>query len=253
MRFPPLVEGRFIRRLNRFAALVDVDRQEHTAHVPNSGRLGELLVAGCRVLLAPAPPPPAVSASASVPASTAAGGAARKTAYDLALVDTGGGNLSSIDARLPNKLLAEALAAGRLPQFAAYPVIRPEQTYGESRLDFRLEAEAPADRPDGDCYLETKSATLVVDGVAMFPDAPTARGVKHLRSLMAARAAGYRAAVVFVIQRSDAGAFAPHDAADPLLGAALRDAVAGGVAVYAYRCRVDETVIALADALPVRI
>ena len=244
MCFPPLVEGRFIRRLNRFAALVDVDRQEHMAHVPNSGRLGELLVAGYRVLLAPA---------VSVSASAAAGGAARKTAYDLALVDTGGGNLSSIDARLPNKLLAEALAAGRLPQFAACPVIRPEQTYGESRLDFLLEAEAPADRPAGGCYLETKSATLVVDGVAMFPDAPTARGVKHLRSLMAARAAGYRAAVVFVIQRSDAGAFAPHDAADPLLGAALRDAVAGGVAVYAYRCRVDETAIALADALPVRI
>ena len=243
MRFPPLVEGRFIRRLNRFAALVDVDRQEHTAHVPNSGRLGELLVAGYRVLLAPA-----VSVSAS-----AAGGGARKTAYDLALVDTGGGNLSSIDARLPNKLLAEALAAGRLPQFAAYPVIRPEQTYGESRLDFRLEAAAPADRADGGCYLETKSATLVVDGVALFPDAPTARGVKHLHSLMAARAAGYRAAVVFVIQRADAGAFAPHDAADPLLGAALREAVAGGVAVYAYRCRVDETAIALADALPVRI
>ena len=250
MRFPPLVEGRFIRRLNRFAALVDVDRQEHTAHVPNSGRLGELLVAGCRVLLAPAP---ASSVSALTSASAAAGGAARKTAYDLALVDTGGGNLSSIDARLPNKLLAEALAAGRLPQFAAYPVIRPEQTYGESRLDFLLEAQAPADRTDGGCYLETKSATLVVDGVAMFPDAPTARGVKHLRSLMAARAAGYRAAVVFVIQRSDAGAFAPHDAADPLLGAALREAVAGGVAVYAYRCRVDETAIALADALPVRI
>ena len=251
MRFPPLVEGRFIRRLNRFAALVDVDRQEHTAHVPNSGRLGELLVAGYRVLLAPAPPPPSVSASVS--ASAAAGVVARKTAYDLALVDTGGGNLSSIDARLPNKLLAEALAAGRLPQFAAYPVIRPEQTYGESRLDFRLEAEAPTDRPDDGCYLETKSATLVVDGVAMFPDAPTARGVKHLRSLMAARAAGHRAAVVFVIQRSDAGAFAPHDAADPLLGAVLREAVASGVAVYAYRCRVDETAIALADALPVRI
>ena len=250
MRFPPLVEGRFTRRLNRFAALVDVDRQEYTAHVPNSGRLGELLVAGCRVLLAPAP---ASSVSALTSASAAAGGAARKTAYDLALVDTGGGNLSSIDARLPNKLLAEGLAAGRLPQFAAYPVIRPEQTYGESRLDFRLEAQAPADRTDGGCYLETKSATLVVDGVAMFPDAPTARGVKHLRSLMAARAAGYRAAVVFVIQRSDAGAFAPHDAADPLLGAALREAVAGGVAVYAYRCRVDETAIALADALPVRI
>ncbi len=229
MRFPPLVEGRFIRRLNRFAALVDVDRKEHLAHVPNSGRMQELLVPGYRVLLAPAP------ASAS-----------RKTAYDLALVDTGDA-LCSADARLPNKLLAEAIAEDRLPQFGGYPVVRPEQVFGESRLDFLLEG------PDGSCYVETKSVTLVQNGVGLFPDAPTLRGVKHLHSLMAAREAGHEAAVIFVIQRADADAFAPHDIADPLLGTTLREAVAVGVKVWVYRCRVDEQSIVLADEVPVQL
>ena len=226
MRFPPLVEGRFIRRLNRFAALVDVERREYLAHVPNSGRMGELLVPGFRVLLVPAPE-----------------GANRKTAFDLALVDTGRA-LSSADARLPNKLVAEALIQRRMPQFADYPVARGEQVFGESRLDFLL------DGPTGKCYVETKSVTLVEEGVGLFPDAPTIRGVKHLRSLMAAREAGHDAAVVFVIQRIDAEAFAPHDAADPLLGTTLREARDAGVAIWAYRCHVTESSIELADTVP---
>ena len=229
MRFPPLVEGRFIKRLNRFAALVDVERREYLAHVPNSGRMGELLVPGFRVLLLPAPP-----------------GANRKTSFDLSLVDTGSA-LSSADARLPNKLVAEALNQKRMPQFASYPVARAEQVFGESRLDFLLEG------PEGKCYVETKSVTLVEKGVGLFPDAPTTRGVKHLRSLMAAREEGHEAAVVFVIQRADADAFAPHDVADPLLGTALREAVAAGVDARAYRCRVSEQCITLADEVPVRL
>ena len=227
MRFPPLVEGRFIKRLNRFAALVDVERKEYLAHVPNSGRMGELLVPGFRVLLAPAP-----------------SGTGRKTSYDLALVDTGSA-LSSADARLPNKLVAEALAQRRMPQFRSYPVARGEQVYGDSRLDFLLEG------PAGKCYVETKSVTLVEDGVGLFPDAPTIRGVKHLRSLMAALEEGHQGAVVFVIQRGDVEAFAPHDQADPLLGATLREAHDAGVAVWAYRCSLSEQSIELADAVPV--
>ncbi len=234
MRFPPLVEGRFIKRLNRFAALVDIDKREYLAHVPNSGRMAELLVPGFRVLLAPAPQP------------TAGKGPGRKTAYDLAIVDTGD-TLSSADARLPNRLLAEALAEGRLPQFADYPVVRPESTFGDSRLDFRL------DGPIGTCYVETKSVTLVVNGVGLFPDAPTLRGVKHLHSLMAALEQGCRAAVIFVIQRNDADAFAPHDSADPLLGQTLRQAVAAGVEAWAYRCQLDESSITLAESIPVRL
>lgn len=229
MQFPPLVEGRFIKRLNRFAALVDVEKREYLAHVPNSGRMGELLVPGFRVLLNPAP-----------------AGTTRKTAFDLALVDTGDA-LSSADARLPNKLVAEAIEQGRLPQFAEYTTVKPESTYGESRLDFRL------DGPHGCCYVETKSVTLVEAGVGLFPDAPTLRGVKHLHSLMAAMDEGHRAGVIFVIQRADADAFAPHDTADPLLGATLRTAIARGVEVWAYRCRVDERRITLSDEIPVRV
>ncbi len=227
MQFPPLVEGRFIKRLNRFAALVDVNKREYLAHVPNSGRMHELLVPGFRVLLIPAPE-----------------GSTRKTAFDLALVDIGH-TLSSADARLPNKLVAEAIREGRLPQFAEYPHVRPESTFGESRLDFLLEG------PEGSCYVETKSVTLVEDGVGLFPDAPTLRGVKHLHSLMAAMDEGHRAGVIFVIQRADADAFAPHDTADPLLGETLRAAMARGVEVWAYRCRVDERSIALSDEIPV--
>ena len=229
VQFPPMVEGRFIKRLNRFAALVDIDKRECLTHVPNSGRMEELLVPGFRVLLIPAPD-----------------GTTRKTAFDLALVDIGT-TLSSADARLPNKLVAEAISAGRLPQFAAYPAVRPESTFGESRLDFLLEG------PAGSCYVETKSVTLVEDGVGLFPDAPTLRGVKHLHSLMAAMDAGYRAGVIFVIQRDDAEAFAPHDTADPLLGETLRAAVDRGVEVWAYRCRVDERRIELAESIPVRL
>ena len=227
MRFPPLVEGRFIKRLNRFAALVDVDKREHLVHVPNSGRMHELLVPGFRVLLIPAPE-----------------GTSRKTAFDLALVDIGT-TLSSADARLPNKLVAEAIAEGRLPQFAEYPGVYPERVFGESRLDFLLEG------PKGSCYVETKSVTLVEEGVGLFPDAPTLRGVKHLHSLMAAMDAGHRAGVIFVIQRADADAFAPHDEADPLLGETLRLAVERGVEVWAYRCRVSERSIELAEGIPV--
>ena len=223
-----LVEGRFKARLNRFLALVDVNGREAGVHVANSGRMRELLVPGYRVLLKPQP------------------GSHRKTGFDLALVDLGT-TLASADARLPNVLVEEALAQDRLPQFAEYPDVRREVTFGESRLDFMLE------NPAGRCYLETKSVTLVVDGVGLFPDAPTLRGTKHMRSLANAVEAGHRAAVIFVVQRDDCEAVAPHDEADPVFGAALRDSVAAGVEAYAYSCRVTEEAITLNRRLPLRL
>ena len=223
-----LVEGRFKVRLNRFLALVEAGEREVAVHVANSGRMHELLVPGRRVLVRPRPGPH------------------RKTGFDLALVDLGG-TLASADARLPNQLIAEAWAQGKLLQFAGYAEIRREVAAGESRLDLLLEG------PAGQCYLETKSVTLVVNGVGLFPDAPTTRGVKHLRSLVKVVESGRRAAVVFVVQRGDCTAFAPHDTADPALGAALREAVAAGVEAFAYNCRVTEKSIVLADLLPVRL
>ena len=221
-----LVEGRFVTRLNRFAALVEVAGQEVMVHVANSGRLEELLLPGYRMLLRPV------------------SGDHRKCRYDLALVDVGSA-LVSADARLPNALLAEALAQDKLAEFRGYTGVRREVVFGESRLDLLL------DGPDGSCYVEAKSVTLVVDGVAWFPDAPTTRGVKHLNHLAQAVGLGHRASVVFVIQRADAGALSPYDTADPEFGAALRRSVAAGVEAYAYRCRVTEGELTLADRVPV--
>ena len=228
VRFGELVEARFVRRLNRFAALMEVAGEEKMVHVANSGRMRELLVEGRRMLLKPAP------------------GDHRKTAFDLALVDLGR-TLASADARLPNRLVHEALMGGRLPQFLGYDQVFPETTYGDSRLDLALKGA------QGTCFVEAKSVTLVVDGVGLFPDASTTRGRKHVESLLDAVISGHRGAAVFVVQRDDAEALAPNDPADPEFGVALRKAVAGGVEVYAYRCAVSMEGITLADPLPVRL
>ena len=223
-----LVEGRFLERLNRFAAIVEVAGQEVLCHVANSGRMRELFVPGYRVLLKPRL------------------GKHRKTQFDLALVDLGSG-LSSADARLPNALVAEALDLGSLPQFHGYTHVRREVTFGESRLDLLLEG------PRGRCYIETKSVTLVVNGVGLFPDAPTIRGAKHMGSLAQAVAAGHRAAAVFVVQRNDATAFATNDEADPVFWVAFREALAAGVEAFAYNCRVSEQAISLSCRLPIHL
>lgn len=228
MKYDSLIEGRFLRRLNRFAGLVDIDGNETLVHIANSGRMKELLVEGFRVLLKPVP------------------GDHRKTAYDLALVDLGH-TLCSSDARLPNALLHEALVEGRLKEFEGYTEIARERTFEDSRLDLALNG------PGGVCYVEAKSVTLVVDGVGLFPDAPTIRGAKHVGTLAKAVEQGHRAAAVFVVQRENAEALKPHDEADPTFGATLRQAVEKGVEVYAYRCRVSEDEIVLSDRIPVRL
>ena len=225
---PGLVDGIFIRRLNRFAALVDVGGQEVMVHVANSGRMGEMLVPGYRVKLKPVR------------------SEHRKTKFDLALVqmeDT----LVSADARLPNTLVAEALDLGTLSQFKDYEKVQREVTFGDSRLDLMLEGCS------GRCYIETKSVTLVVDGIGLFPDAPTSRGAKHMRSLEHAVGSGYTAAVVFVVQRNDVVSFATNDDADPEFAQVFREALAKGVQAYAYKCGVSESAITLSSPLPIRI
>ncbi len=222
-----LVEGIFLERENRFLARVEVDGREVGVHVANSGRMKELFVPGWRVLVRPV------------------AGENRKTKFDLVLVDMGHA-LASADARMPNALIAEGVANGHLAQFSDYPEARREVTFGDSRLDLMLEG------PTGRCYIEAKSVTLVEKGVGLFPDAPTVRGAKHLHTLETVLEAGHRAAVIFVIQRPDATAFATSDPSDPDLAAALRSAVAAGVEAYAYNCEVTEKLIRLDKALPIR-
>ena len=225
---PDLRQARFKERLNRFAARVEVDGKDGIAHVPNSGRLRELFVPDAEVYVSPAPNPD------------------RKTAFDLRLVRIDN-VLVSCDARLPPALIAEAHALGNLPQFQSYPAIEREVTFEESRLDLCFSG------PEGRVYVETKSVTLVCAGTALFPDSPTTRGTKHLRTLMKAVDQGHRAAVIFVIQRNDARLFTPYRSADPEFAAALEEAVAMGVDVYAYGCRVTLDEMALGARVPVEL
>ncbi len=226
MRLPPNQPAIFLRRLNRFAALVRVAGQEVQAHVPNSGRLRELLAPGHTVYLTPQP------------------GEWRKKPYDLTLVRYRG-HLVGVDARLPPSLLAEAIAGGAAPEMQGYAEVQREVRLGASRIDLALREGGRT------CYVEVKSSNLVIDGVAAFPDAPTERGRRHVLELARAVRQGHRAAVVFVIQRTDARAFRPYDETDPDFGRALRRAARQGVEAYAYRCRVTRRSIAITERVPV--
>ncbi len=188
------------------------------AHLPNSGRLRELLVPGYRVWVAPR-------------------SGSRKTVGDLQLVELPGGVLVSADARVPNRVFLEAWAEGRLPEFRGFDRVTPEPRLSGGRLDFRF------DGPAGSAYIEVKSITLVEGGTGLFPDAPTDRGRRHLELLAAAARQGFGAFAVFVIQRPDAERFAPNDAVDPAFGRLLRQAAGLGVGVRAYRCAVTLTEI----------
>lgn len=223
-----LLQAIFLQRLTRFSALVEMGGSKQVAYLPNSGRMKELLTPGRPVLLLERP------------------GFSRKTAYDLIMADLGG-TLVSVDARLPNLVVYEAIKEGSLAPFKAYPSIRREASYGESRFDLLLQ--------DGSqrCLIEVKSCTLVRQGRGLFPDAPTARGARHLRELAAARNSGYEAAVIFVVQREDASSFSPNDETDAEFGRALRQAVQGGVGAYAYRCRVTAREVTLDKEIPVRL
>ena len=235
-----LRRGELIRRTSRFGALVRLDGQALYVHVPNSGRLGELMVPGVPVLV-------------DLPA---AGLAPRKTAGTLLLTEYLG-HWVSVDSRLPSRLFAASHRT--LEPFAAYGCVRAEVPYGSSRFDFACAAGpwsgAALPPPGGDppaALVEVKSCNRVeADGTALFPDAVTARGTRHLRELAAAAAAGYRAAVGVFILRADAPRRQPFDGTPPAVGAPQRAAVAAGVEAHAWRCTVEPPYIEVTAAVPV--
>lgn len=226
-----LISGRFLRRDNRFRVQVEIQDQVQSAHLANSGRLGELLVPGRPVWLRQAAPE-------TLPK--------RRTAYDLILIQWAE-QLVSVDSRLPGRLVEKGLRCAQIPGLESYPVFKREVPLGASRIDFFL----PADRDLPACWLEAKSVTLVEDGVAHFPDAPTRRGRRHLEELISAVEAGDRAAVIFIIQREDALSFAPHPSADPAFRQTLHQAHRMGVAVHALRCRLSLRSVQLLGPIPV--
>lgn len=205
-----MIQGIFLARPNRFVARVILEGTEQTVHVKNTGRCRELLVPGARVWC------------------RRASDDRRKTQYDLIAVEKGS-RLINMDSQAPNAAAGEWLAGGGLGPVTA---LRREQIWGDSRFDFSFLLEGRQ------CYLEVKGVTLENDGVCAFPDAPTARGAKHLRGLLRAARQGYGAYVLFVIQMADVRCFRPNDATDPAFAAALREAAAGGVEILAMDCQV---------------
>ncbi len=224
---PQLVEARFDERVNRFVAAVWINGERCAAHLPTSGRLRELLVTGAEVWLRPTP------------------GSERRTQYSLELVRSQEGGLVSINSQLPNRLVEVWLRQQRFDAYLGYASIQREPRLGEGRSDLRLVGAA------GDCLIEVKSVTLLVDGQARFPDAPTARGARHLHELAAARSAGRRTALFFVIARSDAISLAPNRATDPGFARALVDAHDVGVEVRAITCHITEEGVTMGKQVPV--
>ena len=212
MQYSNVVPGRFVSRPNRFLAQVETADGVQTCHVKNTGRCAELLLPGAPVWL-----------------QRFGADAKRKTKFDLIAVQKGA-LLLNIDSQAPNAAAREFLASGGLGWIPS--VLRPEYTWGDSRFDFYLEHGGRR------CLAEVKGVTLEEDGTALFPDAPTLRGIKHLEGLSRAAAQGFACCVLFVVQFSPAAAFAPNRRTHPAFADALRAARDAGVRVLAYDCAV---------------
>ena len=230
MDFPdPLVPGRLIARYKRFLADVALaDGREITAHVANPGAMTGLAEPGAEVWLSPARNPK------------------RKLRWSWELVRIGGG-LVGVNTAWPNAIVAEAIEAGRVPEFEGYDRLRREVRYGRnSRIDLLLDGEGR-----GKCYLEVKNVHLRRGASAAFPDAVTKRGAKHMAELAAMAAAGHRAAVFYLVQRADCRDFRIAGDIDPDYDAAFSAARRAGVEAACYACRLSKTAIVLDAPLPI--
>ena len=208
MKYREIADGIFVDRPNRFIAYVEVNGAVETVHVKNTGRCKALLLPSTAVRLEVSDNPK------------------RKTKYDLVAVHKQGLGWVNMDSQAPNKVVGEWLAK------QGYDYIKPEFTYGKSRIDFYME------KGEQKYLLEVKGCTLEVDGIGYFPDAPTERGVKHLHELAQAQRTGYQCAVAFVIQMEGITEVRPNVSTQPEFGTALAEAKAAGVQVLFLLCHV---------------
>lgn len=230
--FPsPLIEGRLIKRRNRFLADVELSTGEIvTAHCPNTGSMKTCGGPGDLVYLLHSPSP------------------TRKLAYTWELTKTPFGYVG-VNTMRPNQLVAAAVRAGQIPELKGYETVRPEVAYGQgSRIDLLLEAPG---KPR--CYVEIKNTTLLVGDQVQFPDAVTKRGLKHLHELVQVVKAGDRAVMLFLVNRAEGMVFAPASAIDPDYSQALSFAAAHGVQVLAYRAEHSHLGIKLTSSVAVRL
>ncbi len=229
----PLTEGILIRRYKRFLADITLaDGERITAHTPNTGSMLGCAEPGSRVWL------------------SHSGNPRRKYAYSWELVEVAPGVTVGINTHLPNRLVAEGIENGIITELQGYDALRREVRYGEenSRIDLLLAGHAY----HADCYVEVKNVTAVIDnGIALFPDAVSTRGSKHLRELALMAEQGYRAVILFCVQRGDVMEVRPADAIDPVYGRTLRESLDRGVEALAYRARVSPHEAVLFESLPV--
>lgn len=228
MKFTDLALGRLIKRYKRF--LVDVELpgpEKVTAHCPNTGSMQGCLAPGNSVLL------------------SLSGNQGRKYPYTLEMIQVNGFWVGVNTART-NHLVREAMENGVAKEFAGFDAIRPEVKVGAGRLDFLLH------RGKEKIYVEVKNCTLVEDGTAMFPDAVTSRGTRHLEDLARLRGEGHQAVIFFCVQRMDGDVFRPAAHIDPLYAATLAKVAGEGVQVLAYRAEVGPDEIRITTPLPVR-
>lgn len=224
MHYRNIHKGRFKERPNRFIAYIDIDGKREMVHVKNTGRCRELLRPGAAVYVQRSDNP------------------GRKTAWDLIAVKKDG-RIVNMDSQAPNKLVKEWLEEGHL--FKNITRIKPEYTYGSSRLDLYVEADGKK------IFIEVKGVTLEEEGMARFPDAPSERAVRHVEELKAAVEDGYEAYVFFVVQMKGVRYLTPNMDTHPVFGRALADAADAGVHVVAYDCAVMEDAIHIDDEVPV--
>lgn len=210
MKYKNIVSGFFLERPNRFIAKVEIDGIIETVHVKNTGRCRELLIPGVKVILEQSDNP------------------LRKTKFDLIAVYKKNFGLINIDSQAPNKVVSEWLSEKN------YDFIKPEYSFGKSRIDFYME------KGNEKFLLEVKGCTLEIEGKGFFPDAPTERGVKHLRELSAASKNGFRCVVAFVIQMEGVYEVFPNIETHPEFGVALEEAKNAGVEVWFLKCKVGE-------------
>jgi sugar fermentation stimulation protein A len=226
-----LRKGKLIKRYKRFLADVELDDGTVvTAHCPNTGSMESCYAPGCWVWLSPANNPD------------------RKLKWTWEFTASEDG-LIGVNTARPNEVIGEALAAGKIKSLSGYASIRREVKYGHhSRIDILL--ESPDKKP---CFVEIKNATLLRGHDILFPDAITERGRKHLEELSAMVIAGYRAVMIFFVNRPDGLCFRPADSIDPAYGQALRNAVKTGVELLAIRAIASPQELTIGDMIPVQI
>jgi sugar fermentation stimulation protein A len=226
LEYREIIKGKFIKRVNRFIARVEAEGEEVLCHVKNAGRMRELFVEGVPVYLEKSDNPN------------------RKTAYSLVGVKKDG-FLVNVDSQAPNKMVQEWLL--KTDKEKKILCLKPEAAFGNSRFDFYLETTEKKE------WIEVKGVTLVEEGIALFPDAPTERGVKHIKELSRAVEEGYLAALIFVIQRKGVRWFQPNVRTHPEFAQALKEARKKGVSLLCYDSIVTECGAVIDERIKIRL